>query len=98
MSKLTLEELKNAIREEEEKANEKEQLQSELIRAKIDTEKARAEKLRKDTKPKATDQNTEQPKPKTRDNLTTIIFLVSIGASIITTIAFFVLLIIKGRF
>lgn len=97
MEKLTLEELKNAIREEEEKANEREQLQSELTRAKIETEKARAEKLRNDTKPKTTIQNQEPPKDK-RDNLTTVIFLISIGASIITTIAFFVLLIIKGGF
>lgn len=97
MAKLTLEELKNAIREEEEKANEREQLNKELIQAKIDTEKARAEKLRNDTKPKATSQNQEPPKAK-RDNLTTVIFLISISASIITTIAFFVLLIIRGGF
>lgn len=98
MEKLTLEELKNAIREEEEKTNEREQLQSELTRAKIETEKARAEKLRNDTKPKATTPNQEPPKADKRDNLTTVIFLVSIGASIITTIAYFVLLIIKGGF
>lgn len=97
MAKLTLEELKNAIREEEEKANEKEQLQKELIQAKINTEKARADKLRNDTKPKATTPSQEPPKDK-RDNLTTVIFLISISASIITTIAFFVLLIIKGGF
>ena len=97
MAKLTLEELKNAIREEEEKANEKEQLQKELIQAKINTEKARAEKLRNDQKPKATNQNQEPPKAKS-DNLTTVIFLVSIGVSIITTICFFVLLIIRGGF
>ena len=97
MEKLTLEELKNAIREEEENAHEREQLQSELTRAKIETEKARAEKLRNETKPKTTSQNQEPPKTKS-DNLTTVIFLVSIGTSIITTIAFFVLLIIKGRF
>lgn len=96
MAKLTLEELKNAIREEEEKTNEREHLQSELTRAKIETEKARAEKLRNDTKPRST-KSQEPPKDK-RDNLTTIIFLISIGASIITTIAFFVLLIIKGGF
>ncbi len=97
MAKLTLEELKNAIREEEEKTNEREQLQSELTRAKIETEKARAEKLRNETKPKAPTPSQEPPKDK-RDNLTTVIFLISISASIITTIAFFVLLIIKGGF
>lgn len=97
MEKMTLEELKNAIREEEEKTKEREHLQSELTRAKIETEKARAEKLRNETKPKATDQNQAPPKAK-RDNLTTVIFLISISASIITTIAFFVLLIIKGGF
>ena len=97
MGKLTLEELKNAIREEEEKTNEREQLQSELTRAKIETEKARAEKLRNETKPKGTNQSQEPPKDK-RDNLTTVIFLVSISVSIITTIGFFVLLIIKGGF
>jgi len=97
MEKLTLEELKNAIREEEEKKNERENLQSELTRAKIETEKARAEKLRNETKPKATNQSQEPPKAN-REDLTTIIFLISISVSIITTIAFFVLLIIKGRF
>ena len=97
MERLTLEELKNAIREEEEKTNEREQLQKELLQAKINTEKARADKLRNEAKPKAANQNQEPPKAK-RDSLTTIIFLVSIGASITATIAFFVLLIIKGRF
>lgn len=97
MAKLTLEELKNAIREEEEKANEKEQLQKELIQAKINTEKARADKLRNEAKPKATTPSQEPPKTKS-DNLTTVIFLISIGVSIITTIAFFVLLIIRGGF
>lgn len=94
MGKLTLEELKNAIREEEEKANEREQLQSELLKSKIETEKARAEKLRKETKP-----NENKPPPKAnKGDYTTIFFLVSIGATITATIAFFVLLIIKGRF
>ena len=102
MAKLTLEELKNAIREEEEKASEKDALQREYIQAKTDTERARAEterakaeKLRKDTKQPG---NENRPPPKAKGDLTTIIFLVSIGASITATIAFFVLLIIKGRF
>lgn len=95
MGKLTLEELKNAIREEEEKQNEAEQLKSELTRAKIETEKARAEKIRKDTKQP---QNENRPPPATRGDLTTIFFLVSMGATITATIAFFILLIIKGRF
>lgn len=96
MSKLTLEELKNAIREEEEKADEKSRLDRELMQAKIDTERAKAEKIRQDIKPREPD---EHPPPRTSNrDLTTIIFLVSIGASITATIAFFVLLIIKGRF
>ena len=97
MAKLTLEELKNAIREEEERKNEQAdeqaRLQRELTQAKIDTERARADKLRKDAQA-----NENRPPPKQRADLTTIFFLVSMGATITTTIAFFVLLIIKGRF
>lgn len=97
MAKLTLEELKNAIREEEERANEQAdeqaRLQRELTQAKIDTERARADKLRKDTHT-----NENRPPPKKSADFTTIFFLVSIGATITATIAFFVLLIIKGRF